>query len=282
MAFALDLAAYFERIAYTGSREPCLATLQAITTRHVQSIPFENLDVLLGRSISIEPEAVERKLVRGRRGGYCFEQNTLLMHALQVLGFAVTPLSARVRLQRPRDYTPARTHMFLRIDLEGEAFLADVGVGGLSLAGALRLVPDVRQETAHEPRRIVREGQWSELALRAPEARLFHQAYFASAWHDVYDFTLEPMPAIDREVANWFTSTHPASHFRNRLMVARASSEGRITLHDRELSMRGRDGLAESKILGSAEELLDALDKHFGLRFPAGTRFNCAALAALT
>jgi N-hydroxyarylamine O-acetyltransferase len=115
-----------------------------------------------------------------------------------------------------------------------------------------------------------------------PRRAPVHQAYFAQAWHDVYDFTLEPMAAIDREVANWFTSAHPASHFRGRLMVARATPHGRITLQDRELRLRTPDGGAESKTLASAHELLATLAEQFGLHFPAGTRFTCPALDDLT
>jgi N-hydroxyarylamine O-acetyltransferase len=115
MNFHVDLNAYFARIGYCGSREPTLSALHAITAAHVQSIPFENLDVLLGRHIDLEIGAVFRKLVQDYRGGYCFEQNGLFLHVLGVLGFDVSPISARVRLQHPRDYVPPRTHMFVRV-----------------------------------------------------------------------------------------------------------------------------------------------------------------------
>src|SRR5262245_31633198 len=106
----MDVDAYFARIGYRGGRAPTLETLNGIVRAHVQTIPFENLDVLLGRPIELDVESLERKLVAARRGGYCFEQNTLLLEVLGALGFTVRPLSARVRYQRPRDYTPARTH----------------------------------------------------------------------------------------------------------------------------------------------------------------------------
>jgi len=106
----VDLDAYFARTGYTGPRTPTLETLHGLVRAHVQTIPFENLDVLLGKPIDLEPAALMQKLVHDRRGGYCFEQNTLLLEVLTALGFHVRPLSARVRWQRPRDYTPARTH----------------------------------------------------------------------------------------------------------------------------------------------------------------------------
>ena len=280
----VDLQAYFERIGYSGPRDASLGALHGILAAHVRSIPFENLDVLLGRPISLAPERIAQKLIDERRGGYCFEQNTLLLHVLESLGFQVTPLSARVRVQQPRDRSapggaqPPRTHMFLRVQVAGESWLADAGVGGLSLTAALRLELDTTQTTPHEPRRIVREGAWSGFAERAPDARLFHQAYFAGAWHDVYDFTLEEMPEIDRVLGNWYTSAHPESHFKNRLIVARASAQGRVILANRELGFRQHDGHSEKRELASREELLSALAEHFDLRFPEGTEFACVGL----
>ncbi|MBS1123656.1 MAG: N-hydroxyarylamine O-acetyltransferase [Deltaproteobacteria bacterium] len=260
------LDAYFRRIGDTGSREPTLATLHRLCAAHVQSIPFENLDVLLGRGINLDPAVVDRKLLHAGRGGYCFEHNTLLLRVLETLGFDVRPISARVRLQRPRDFTPARTHVFVRVELEGESWLADVGVGGLSPTSALRLHTEDEQATPHEPRRIVRQ-----------DGRYFHQVRLADAWSDVCEFTLEEMPAIDREVGNWYTSAHPQSHFKSRLVVARAFPGGRVSILNRELTVR-RGGVAETTVLASPEALLEALSEHFGLQFPPGTEFPCPAL----
>lgn len=273
-----ELTAYFQRIGYRGPRTVSVDTLNGLMAAHVQAIPFENLDVLLGRTISLAPADIARKMLDEQRGGYCFEHNTLLLHALTALGFTVTSLSARVRVQRPRDYLPARTHMFLRVELDGASWLVDVGVGALSLSAALRLEADTPQATPHEPRRIVREGAWTGFEQRGPEARLYHQAYFADTWNDVCEFTLEPMPEIDRVVANWYTSAHPTSHFKDRLIVARATATGRITLVNRELRIRDRAGRTEVRTLDTPEALREALAAHFGLAFPPGTRFSCPGL----
>jgi N-hydroxyarylamine O-acetyltransferase len=259
--------AYFERIGYSGSREPTRTTLDAIVRAHITAIPFENLDVLLGRPMSLAPDALEKKLVTERRGGYCFEQNGFLLLVLEELGFSVKPISARVRLGRPRDYTPARTHLFVRVQLDGEAWLADVGVGAASPTCALRLDREGEQATPHEPRRIVREN-----------GLVYHQIRYGDAWQDVYETTLEEMPLIDREVGNWYTSAHPGSHFKNRLIVARASREGRVTLLNRELTHRGPDGVGVTRMIDTPEDLLAVLQHEFGLAFPSGTRFACDAL----
>ena len=263
----IDLDAYFARIGHRGPREPTLATLNAIVHAHASTIPFENLDVLLGRPIELEPEALARKLIDARRGGYCFEQNALLLAVLTELGFHARPISARVRYQRPREFTPARTHLFVRVELE-ESWLADVGVGSMSPTAALRLAETGPQATPHEPRRLLREN-----------GLIYHQVQFGDEWHDVCEFTLEEMPPIDRVVANWYTSTHPSSHFKNRLVVARALPDGgRVGILNREFSVRGRDGHSERRALETPEELLAVLAEHFGLVFPAGTVFPCEAL----
>ena len=262
---ALDLNAYLTRIGYAGPSAPTLATLHAITAHHAASIPFENLDVLLGRGINVEPAAVERKLVQDRRGGYCFEQNHLLLLALLALGYDAVPLSARVRWQRPRDFIPPRTHLFVRVELDGETWLTDVGVGGISLTSAIRLNDAGEQRTLHEPRRIVREN-----------GRFFHQVRLGEEdWHDVCEFTGEAMPPIDRELANWWTSTNPNSKFRQNLMVAIAGIDGtRCTINNREFTHRRGGEILEQRLIATPEELLDLLALRFALHFPAGTLFG--------
>lgn len=276
-----DLDAYCARIGHRGERAPTLATLRALVLAHVQAIPFENLDVLLGRSIDLDPAAIERKLVHARRGGYCFEQNALLLAVLCALGYDAEPISARVRLQRPREFTPPRTHMFVRVRLDGVSWLCDVGVGGLSPTAPLRLDTTGEQPTPHEPRRLVREGDWDG-ERRGPTARIFHQVKLGDAWQDVCEFTLEPMAEIDREVANWFTSTHPRSHFKNRLMAALATPNGRLTLLNREVTRRAGDGAVTTRTLRDQDELLGVLAAEFALHFPAGTRFDGPAFTWAT
>src|SRR6478735_6565298 len=147
----LDLDAYFARTGYTGPRAPTLGTLHAISLHHATTIPFENLDVLLGRGISLDPAAIERKLV---------------LQVLRALGYRVTPIGARVRWQIPRDVVPARTHLFLRVHLPEGDWLADVGMGSASLTNALPLEFERELPTPHETRRLTREKD-----------RMFHQLW---------------------------------------------------------------------------------------------------------
>ncbi len=262
--FQPDLAAYFARTGYTGAREPTLATLHALTLHHAASIPFENLDVLLGRGIRLAPQAIFRKLVHDRRGGYCFEQNNLFLLVLRALGFRVTPIGARVRWQIPRDLMPARTHLFLRVHLPAGDWLTDVGLGGSSLTGAIPLEFDRELPTPHEPRRLVRA-----------DGRMFHQLWTGLAWEDICEFTLEEVHPIDCEVANWWTSASPASHFKTMIVVGRAGKDGtRKAIRGGEFThRRGAEILARVAIT-SPGQVLALLAEHFDLHFPAGTLFH--------
>lgn len=259
----MDLEAYFGRIGYTGPREPTRATLAGILLRHVSTIPFENLDVLLGRPIRTDADAVLRKLVHDRRGGYCFEQNHLLLYALRALGFTAEPMIARVRWQVPATVATGLTHMLVRVTLDGRPWLADAGMGSLSLTAPLTMIEGLEQDTPHDRRRLV-----------ARDGHLVQQVLFTGEWQDVNLFRPEPAATVDLEMGNWYSHTHAQAHFRNNLMVARATADGRRTLFNRELTVRHHDGRAEKRELTSPDELLAVLAEHFELSFPAGTRFG--------
>jgi N-hydroxyarylamine O-acetyltransferase len=262
-----DLDAYFARTGYTGPREPTLETLHGVTFHHATSIPFENLDVLLGRGIRLAPGALFQKLVRDRRGGYCFEQNGLLLLVLRALGYRVTPIGARVRWQIPRDVTPPRTHLFLRVHLTNGDWLADVGLGSASLTGAIPLEFDRELPTPHEPRRLVREA-----------GRMFHQLWTGTGWTDCCEFTFDEMHPIDCELANWWTSASPASYFKTMVVAGRAQRDGtRKAIRAGEFTHRRSAETLARIVVSSPEQLLAVLAEHFDLHFPAGTRFEPAA-----
>ena len=251
----IDLDAYFARIGYDGPREPTLAVLTALALAHPAAIPFESLDPLLGRGVRIDPASLEAKLVRGGRGGYCFEQNGVLWRVLTALGFKVTPLSARVRWMAPEDAPLGPlSHMLLKVDLPEGPFLCDVGFGGQSPTAPLRMVPGLEQTTPHGEYRLIERDGGFELQMRLPDR-----------WAALYRFNLEPRLVADYEVANWFTSTHPMSRFTNGLMVSRAPEGRRLNLLDLGLTSYSSDGAIEERLIGSPEELHQVLTGEFGL-----------------
>jgi N-hydroxyarylamine O-acetyltransferase len=265
----IDLDAYFARIGYTGPRTADVATLRAIHALHPATIPFENLDPLLGQPVPLGLAELQHKMVAGRRGGYCFEQNTLFHGVLQALGFLVTVLAARVRWMTPPGSPPnPRTHMVLQLALEDGPYLADVGFGGYLLAAPLRLVADLEQPT---PAGMLR--------LRRVDGFHVLQARLGADWQDVDRFTLEPQAPIDQEVANWFTSTHPNSRFRNNLLMERLTPELRLSLANKRLTRRYPDGRAETSELASPAELGEILAE-FGVEPPADAASVFARLPA--
>jgi len=159
MPDAVNLDAYLRRVGWSGPVGVDLPTLRGLAIAHVATIPFANLDPLMGRPVDLGLAALQRKLVDEGRGGYCFEQNLLFEAMLREIGFEVSGLIARVLWGHPEDTQTPQSHMLLRVELEGESWLADVGFGGHVLTGALRLLPDIRQATAHEPFRLLeRDG----------------------------------------------------------------------------------------------------------------------------
>src|SRR4051812_11919175 len=128
---ALDLDAYFARIQWGGPTHASYGTLAGMLAAHVTRIPFENLDVLLGKPIRLDMGALQPKLVGARRGGYCFEHVTLFAAVLERLGFAPIRHTARVVLVVPRHLAP-RGHMLLTVKLPEGTFVVDPGFGGLA------------------------------------------------------------------------------------------------------------------------------------------------------
>jgi N-hydroxyarylamine O-acetyltransferase len=210
----LDLDAYCRRIGYDGPREATLEALRRIHRLHPQRIAFENLDPLLGRPVRLDPGSLEQKLVRGGRGGYCFEHNLLLGHALKALGFRVSGLAARVLWNQPEEAITARGHMLLRVELADGTYLADVGFGGLTLTAPVRLEPDREQATPHEPVRIIAAGEGFKM-----------QARVAGVWKSLYRFDLQEQFQVAYEVTNYFLSNSPASPFLTTIMAARPTEE---------------------------------------------------------
>lgn len=250
----IDLAAYLRRIGFDAAPRPDLATLNELARRHAAAIPFENLSPLMGAGVPLDMPSIERKLVLDRRGGYCFEQNRLFAAALQRVGFEVECLAARVMWNRPPDAVAPRTHMLLTVRLDGTPHVVDVGFGGLTLTGALRLQGGVEQPTAHEPFRLVElDGSWRM------EAQLRGQ------WRPLYAFDLQPQHAVDCEAPNWYMSTHPQSPFVNHLVCALALPDRRLALMNRQFSVHSLQGETRTRVLQTSAELLDVLRDEFGI-----------------
>jgi N-hydroxyarylamine O-acetyltransferase len=263
---AVDLDAYFARIGYDGPREPTLAVLRAVTQKHPDAIPFENIDVLLGRGISLDPADIDAKLITAGRGGYCFEQNSLLKRVLIALGFEVQSLMARVWwMKLPDAPTRARSHMVLSVLIDGEAWLADNGFGGCVLTAPLRLMSDEVQSTPNGAFRI------EAVAPEMGGERLV-LADLSGTWAPLYQVALGPWLDVDYEPANYFTYTHPSSHFTWSMTVGRTTPTARYALKNNRLTHRDQAGaLIEQRDL-TVDELETTLRDLIGLPVEADWR----------
>jgi N-hydroxyarylamine O-acetyltransferase len=252
-----DLDAYLARIGYAGPRSANLDTLDAIHLAHTETIPFENLSPLLGWPVRLDSRSLQQKLVHDGRGGYGFEHNLLLGHALTVLGFHVTGLAARVLWNLPGGAVTSRGHMLLLVDLDDRAYIADAGFGGLTLTRPLRLQPDISQTTSHESFKLAKRGLAFEL-----------EASVSGRWTPLYRFDLQEQLLPDYEMSNWYLSTHPDSHFVTGLVAARAAPGRRFALRNTELTVRHADGPTDRRRIATAAELRSTLESLFRLTLP--------------
>jgi N-hydroxyarylamine O-acetyltransferase len=253
--------AYLNRIGVRDRPPADLAGLKLLHAAHAARIPFENLDILLGRGIRLDVDSLRAKLIDGRRGGYCFEQNTLFATILTSLGFEVTTLEARVRvnatLVRPR------THMVLAVTIDGRDWLADVGFGG---EGPIEPVPIDGTESAAQAGlryRVTSDGDLHVLQSRG--------GMQPAAWGDQYAFVRQAVHSVDFEMANWFTSTYPQSPFVRTLTVQRSTHDVRWVLRYPWLTAI-RENESSTREVGR-HELIDVLREAFTIDLPRDTVF---------
>ncbi|WP_037854270.1 arylamine N-acetyltransferase family protein [Streptomyces sp. NRRL S-340] len=264
-----DLDAYLRRIGWEGGREPGLATLRAVHLAHSFSLPFENLDALSGTAPSLAPADLMAKMVRGRRGGYCYEHNSLLACALDALGFEVSGLAARVVLGADSPQSRPRTHMMLRVGVPDEPrpYLADVGFGATgALLLPVPLVLGAEFEDAGRRHRFARLPHGGPLELWALEA--YDGA--SARWVAQYAFTLEPFTAADFEVFNWHVSTHPRSPFTRRAYLQKATAERHVALDGARFTESRADGTVTERTLTDEAEARRVADEEFGIEVPQG------------
>jgi N-hydroxyarylamine O-acetyltransferase len=252
-----ELTAYLARIGHAGPLAPDLATLTALHRAHVLAIPFENLDVQLGDPPTRSPERIFAKLVTRRRGGWCYEQNGLFERALTALGFAVTRLSAGVMRQERGD-SAMGSHLALKVEAEGRAWLADVGFGSTQL----------------EPLPFA-EGNWDQAPLAGEVLKTgdgyWRLAITAGPMPLSYDFHDEAADEAQLDALCAWQGKDPESIFVQNLVVQQRRLQGHTMLRGKVLTQTGIDGSGQRE-LTSAAELLAVLREAFGLDLPEAAR----------
>ena len=247
--FKFDPHAYLRRVNYVGETTPTLNTLKALHHAHLYTIPFENFDIQLGRSINLSPETIFEKLVHQKRGGYCFELNGLFLMALKAFGFDARPLLARVHIAG----TPTgRGHQIELITIEGRQWIADVGFGADTPHAPIPL--ELNHSTTHDGQtvRLVKDDYFGIMLQSSKEEQ----------WVDIYSFDLGYVCPADIDYGNHFTSTHPSSLFVFARVAALPVENGVITLFNNTLKKitAGNESVQE---LAAGQAYFDALKKHF-------------------
>ncbi|MEU3773426.1 arylamine N-acetyltransferase [Streptomyces sp. NPDC032472] len=256
----LDLDAYLARIGYDGpvgdegELRPDLATLYAVHRAHTGAIVFESLDVLFGRPVGLDVKAIEDKLVHGRRGGYCYEQNSLLAAALERIGFEVSGRGARNRTRG--DTLLPVTHAVLVVTVEGEPWLCDAGFGH---QGPREPVPLTRPGTERV------QGEWTYVVREEEDGILALSMLRGGTWRDLYAFSPQRYHPVDYVLLNHYSSSHPRSAFIGQVIVQQPGDAVRTALVGSELTRLYPDGRTESEHVAPGE-LLAVLDREFGLR----------------
>jgi len=255
----LDLDAYLRRIGYDGPLDPSHATLAALHRAHLAAIPFENLDLMLGRGVRVDFDSIQAKLVYASRGGYCYEQGQLFGAVLERLGFQVDRLLARVG----PDGEPARprTHLTLRVrtDADEQTWLADVGFGN-SPPGPLDLGRphnNAQQELDGWTYAVLpddAEDTWKVRELQAGE------------WVTLYRYEGRPVYPADVVMSNHFTATYPESWFTWQPIVARRYPDQVHALVGRMYTITTPGHVKNRRTL-TDEEFAVALSEVFGLTF---------------
>jgi N-hydroxyarylamine O-acetyltransferase len=248
----LDVQAYLDRLGISGPVPATAETLRRLHRAQALTIPFENLDIVLGRGIDLDVDAMQSKLVGNQRGGYCYEHNMLFAALLERLGYQVTRLYARPLLEFAKPLP--RTHLMLRVEVEGTSYLADVGFGD---DGPLEPIP-------FEDNVVVEQGGWVyQLSERSGKEWVLSLRK-EDRWFPLYWFATEAHHHIDCEVANYFISTNSRSPFVGRVFLERIAEDWRLNLNNRTLTLRKADGTTEVSQVSDAD-VPDLLAKDFGI-----------------
>ena len=248
----MEYKTYMERIGYRGPLRPSVEVLRKLHRRHMLSVPFENLDILLGRPIILSKNAFYDKIIKRRRGGFCYELNGSFASLLKKLGFKVSMLSAGVA-RRGGGFSPDFDHMTLLVQLK-EPWLADVGFGD-SFTEPKRLDIYSPQTDRGKAYRFTRKDGWTLLSRRTKGN---------SVWEPQYKFSLTPRKLEDFVPRCRWQQTSPRSHFRKGCICTCLTPNGRLTLTDTRFIVTRGDDKVERPIK-NPEEFATLLRQHFGI-----------------
>lgn len=247
----MEFTSYLRRIGYSGPVEVSAAVLRDLHRQHMYAIPFENLDIPLGREIKLDVARIYEKMVLHGRGGFCYEQNALFAWALREIGFDVDMLSAGVA-RADGSFGPDFDHMLLQVRIEGTPWIVDVGFGD-SFVEPLRFAIGETQVDRGLDYQVVEYDDG--YVLRRSEGEV---------WKPQYRFTLTPRALEDYKAMCVRQQTSPDSFFAKKRVCSRATPSGRITLTENALIVTECGRKTDTRV-SSVEEFERLLVEHFGM-----------------
>jgi len=249
----MQISDYLNRIGLSAAPPPSLDGLQRLQIHHMRHVPFENLDILLGRPLNLSPDALFNKIVTRRRGGYCFELNRLYAHLLSGAGFNPVPMMARVWLRDPRE-VPPRTHLVNRVNIGGADWISDVGFGGRAARVPLKIEDGYELDDGDGPIRIIADELFGYRVQRFQEKN----------WSDQYTVETAPAHMSDILAGNHWTENHPTSHFRHAIGVGLFTRQGRTSFYGNVLTDRGSE--TKTQPVTGLASTVELLEQRFGLK----------------
>ena len=260
---SIHIKNYFERIGFSDEVVINIETLEKLNFLHVTTIPFENINPFLELPVKIDIDSIQEKLIYNKRGGYCYEQNTLFFHVLTDLGFNVRPLAGRVIWNDSIDAITSLTHMFLLVTIDEIEYLVDVGFGAQTLTAPLEFVLNKEQKNLHESYQI------TEL-----ENEFVLQTRMYNDWKSMYRFNKNQQHFVDFEVGNWYTSTNPDFIFTKILFLSKVSEKYRFSLINTVFKKYDLNKKTETSKIESIEELKKIIENVFNLQLPKVTNLD--------
>ncbi len=259
----LSVSAYLKRIGFTGPANPDVETLNRLQELHVMAVPYENLEIMQQKPVTLDIPSLYDKIVNRRRGGYCFELNGLYAWLLSEIGFEVIQHFGRWIAGEPLRY-PERRHRIIRVLLAGKAYICDVGVGMPAPRRPLLLAPFVEQEQYGAVYRIVPD----EIDIYDVQVKK------DGNWETLYSFNDDPCISVDYMQAHYYCTHFPQSRFINETIICIKTPEGHNSIADvydpetmgkvREFRVHTKDGV-EAELLRSEKRFFEVLQQYFGI-----------------
>ncbi len=246
----ISISRYLNRINYKGSRVPNLKVLKELQRLHLLHVPFENLDIHNDVPIELSVSQLFEKIVIHKRGGFCYELNTLFYELLIALGFEARLISGRPYDNKTKTYRKKFSHLAIIVCIEGMEYLVDVGFGEFSFAPLKVEINNIQKDE----RGLFTIEPYNKEYLKVSRINKNQK-------RAVYLFNPEPQQLDDFWEMFISQQTSPDSPFTQKRLISLATEDGRVTVSGNTLITSSFGRLKTSEIRNETDfnELLDVL-----------------------